>query len=344
MKRCFCTIITTDYFPFALTLNDSLAYFDPSIELSILVADNKRIDRNNLVIFPNNIKLYNVNEVCKKEIGLKIFEKYASENMDNFRWSMKPVFVNYLLSKQGYDKVIYADCDLFFYNAYSFLFDDLDKYNVLLSPHWRCSVPFDSDLNWTERENFQMLFNKGIFNGGLVGVNKNGVEAMDWWAKACEYVCIIDECKGYFVDQSHLNLLPVLFENIGIIRHKGCNIANWNQIDCKRQLNDKNQLQINGKWDIICIHFTQSTILGILNKNDSLLKPYLDKYFSILKKYKADIKINEKVQSLIQQSSLTSQLSKNSRLLHIVIGKIAWKRRLKQITRLFLIDGRKKIK
>jgi hypothetical protein len=67
--------------------------------------------------------------------------------------------------------------------------------------------------------------------------------------------------------------LPVLFENVGIVQHYGCNIAFWNQHECKRVVSDGKVL-INGEFPIIFIHFTNKYIPEILNGNDPHIYPY----------------------------------------------------------------------
>ena len=80
-----------------------------------------------------------------------------------------------------------------------------------------------------------------------------------------------------FVDQKYLDILPSRFQGVRQLWHKGCNVANWNMVDCRRvQVDD--QILINGVEPIVFIHFTKSTIRGILNGDDALLLPYLNSY------------------------------------------------------------------
>ena len=127
---------------------------------------------------------------------------------------------------------------------------------------------------------------KRIFNAGFIGVNKEGEPAMDWWATICEYQCINAPDQGLFVDQAYLNMMPIYFDEVKVIRHKGCNIANWNQIECKRSLTKDSRVLINNRYDLVFIHFTNSTIKGIQNGEDALLKPSLQEYLNSLEKHK----------------------------------------------------------
>lgn len=209
------------------------------------------------------------------DLGKKILDKYSkSFKKDNLRWSLKPVFIKHLID-QGYNEVIFTDPDTYYFSDFSFLFDELKDHSVILTPHWRSSNPE------MDQGNFDLLFVGGLFNGGFIGINQNGIDAMDWWARMCLHRCEIDFTKGQYVDQTYLNLFPVLFDGVKILKHKGCNVANWNQVDCPRVLVG-NEVMIDGKWPIVFIHFTKSTIRGIINGSDHMLKPYLDRYLSAL--------------------------------------------------------------
>ena len=62
-----------------------------------------------------------------------------------------------------------------------------------------------------------------------------------------------------------------------MIRHPGCNIAEWNTEECKRIIVDDRVL-INGQYPIIFVHFTRTLMHQILKGFDPLLKPYLEQY------------------------------------------------------------------
>jgi hypothetical protein len=305
--RTFCTIITPDYLPYALALHHSLEkHAKVSFDFNVLIACQSsefEIPEN---ISPE-IKFLFVDQLCKSGVGAKIFQKYYNGHMDEFRWSMKPVLVNYLIQVSAYEKVILVDSDIFFFSDFEFLFDALDSSAVLLTPHWRSSDPH------LDPANFQILFNCGLYNAGFVGANKNATQAMDWWASACEYVCIKDPSRGYFVDQTHLNLFHIMFEGVEVLRHRGCNIANWNQIECKRVLKESGSLWINSEYPVIFVHFTKSTIQGILSGEDALLLPHLEEYMGTLKNYNPDPEITKKGKNHQIQSKKSTILS---RILH----------------------------
>lgn len=282
MNKAYCTIVTHDHLHFALALNSSLLAFNTNIQFKVLVADQAADGPLISSRYPN-VQIFNASELCITDIAKTLYNKYAKGSMDRFRWSMKPVFINYLLT-QGYEQVFFLDPDTFFFSSFDLLSDELAGNSVLLTPHWRASNP-KKDPN-----NFAVLQTMGLFNAGFVGASKSGMKAMTWWADTCAFRCEKRPDKGFYDDQGYLNLMPIYFENVQILRHRGCNIANWNQVECQRvQMADGN-LKINGLWDIIFIHFTISTIHGIKTGQDVLLRPYLKKYLSILEKFKVEVK------------------------------------------------------
>ncbi len=272
----FCTIVTADYAPYAYNLADNLVKLNSNAKLFVLVCSDGFEGENNSHL--EFINYHSLNDNLAKQIK----DKYFDNAKDNYRWSMKPVFMRHLFDKENLDKLIYIDCDIHFFNSYTFLFNLLDENNILLSPHFRSKSYSEDPINYI------LQFTNGIFNGGFVGANKEGLNALEWWAERCLEICEVNTAHGQFVDQSHLNLLPVYFEKIHIIKHEGCNVANWNERVCKRELlND--QILINNKYPIIFIHFTKSTLNGILNCSDNVLNLFLEEYNTGFKKFGIDL-------------------------------------------------------
>ena len=277
MRIVFCTIITADFIHYALTLYSSLLKFKPNTNFYILVSDTNSSFDELRANFPLLHIIYD-NEICKDKISIEIRDKYKESDMDCFRWSMKSLLIKYLLGL-NYEQVFFLDPDTYFFNSFDFLFDELDNQSVLLTPHWRSANPY------MDPKNFAILQTSGLFNAGFIGATKAGIPAMEWWSLVCEYECKKEPSKGLFVDQSYLDLMPIYFEDIKILRHRGCNIASWNQAECPRTLTEEGKVYINGIWEIVFIHFTKSTIKGILSGKDTLLRNHLAEYQDSLEKF-----------------------------------------------------------
>jgi hypothetical protein len=281
MSSVFCTIITGDYIFYALAMRDSLCVFDPTAQLHVLVADgtNPGIDAR---MDTHNIKFHTPDLICTSGVGRELHAKYHAHAMDRFRWSMKPVFMDYLFRQERAEKVIYVDCDIYFFNDYRFLFQELGPGNILLSPHWRSSNPV------VDAANFEKNLTEGLFNGGFLGATTEASHILDWWARACLYKCEQNRERGLYDDQKYLDMMPAFFDGVKILRHRGCNVGEWNPVECKRVLTESGQVMINNEHPIIFVHFTSWLYHRVLIENDILLKPYLDIQVAALRKYKPD--------------------------------------------------------
>jgi hypothetical protein len=288
----FCTIITGNYWPYAKSIYSSLAKFDSNVTLKVLICDDSQVTD----VF--GLEIFRLKDVVKGfDIGQKLLEKYAAES-DKLRWSFKSVFIHFLLER-GFDKVIFTDPDTYYFGDYNFLFQELELNHVILTPHWRGLDP-NKDPN-----GFDLQFVHGLYNAGFIGVNKEGKECMQWWANACLYKCVIETEKGMYVDQVYLNLMPLYFDKVKIIKHTGCNVADWNRVYCER-VSVGNKVFINGVDPIIFIHFTNWVIMSTYFGGDKLLKPYTEQYLEVLQAN--GLKMKDILEACTRRPSLPSRL------------------------------------
>lgn len=263
--RCFCTIITRSHLGWALALVGSLRQFDPHLPFVILITDVDHLDQKE-VGNAAGVEVLFMKDVLSTDLGKHIATKYAQQS-DELRWSLKSVLMLQLLDR--YDKVIYGDCDLHFFNDPNWLWSELDAADILLTPHWR------SSRATVDRPNFKELYQGGLYNGGFVAAAQGGRAALQAWGENCLEICVKDLSIGQYVDQAHLNLLPIYFDRVYPLKHRGCNVANWNMVECERTKTADGTIVINGKFPIVFIHFTRSMIDGIVSGVDPLLMPHL---------------------------------------------------------------------
>jgi hypothetical protein len=287
--KTFCTIITSDYYPFAKVLYASLVKYAPGTNFQVLVVDNNHYKSE------GNFCIHQAKDLVKNPQFLEIEKKYAFTNSDYFRWALKPIFISYLLNK-NFDKVIFVDPDVYFIGDYNFLFTHLDTCTVLLTPHWITTDPFKLE------ESLIYLMRNGLFNAGFVGVSKEGAPAMNWWAGACHYKIDKQPELGIYVDQKYLDILPIEFPETMILQNRGCNIACWNMDSNKRDIIN-GKLFINKKFEAVFIHFTKETILNIINGNDFQLRPWLEEYRSEF------TKLGYSLDSFIKSGDMNSKFS-----------------------------------
>lgn len=282
----FCTITTIDYLPFVQTLFHSLKQQSENITLHVLVLANEKPPGTGFILY------YTPNDLSDGR-ALELTHKYKT-NADYLRWGLKPVFIQHLLNKC--EQVIYVDNDIYFFNPFDFLFEQLLHHSLLLTPHWSSFSPFPFD------ENFMTAYQIGLFNAGFVGANRKALTILKWWSDACLYSMESDFCRGFFVDQRYLDLSLVIDPEVGIVRHLGCNLGSWNMHQNKRvKLNEK--VLIAGKYPVVFIHFNNETITHILNGNDQLLRSYFTEYeqaFSLTGYQLNDFKHRAKPHLIIQ--------------------------------------------
>ena len=278
MTKAFCSIITSNYFFYIQALYDSLEQFGTEVGFHVLVVDDFEIP-----LAYKNIEVHKLSTVKERyPEDYKLIEKYEVDKASNLRWALKPLLLKYLFEEKGCDKALFLDPDLYFYQDPGFLFDLLDQKNVILTPHWRSRNPEIDPVN------FDLLFVGGIYNAGFFGCNAKAIHVLDWWLKACSYKMSKED--GYYVDQVYLNLMPIYFhEDVMQISHQGCNVSNWNNVECVRTEKDGAVL-INNTYPVVFIHFTNGTIKRIATGDDTLLQPLLEAYRANLVAHKDDFK------------------------------------------------------
>jgi lipopolysaccharide biosynthesis glycosyltransferase len=286
----FCTITTADHMYKTMALYDSIRAISADSHLHVLCIDQLQ-DRPQ----SDHISLYSTADLKGQNAADTIISAYGSSR-DKLRWCMKPVFLRYLTAQKA-DKVIYVDNDIYFHGDYSFLFELLDEYDFLLTPHHYPRDPHH-DQNWLEAN-----FKVGLYNAGFIGVNKDAAESLDWWADCCAYRCEKNPLRGTFDDQKYLDLIPVMNEKAHVIRHKGCNVAEWNRKVISRS-EQNGKVILDRKYPLIFIHYNGTTIRAIIEGAEPCLRPSYELYLKNLRKYKADID----PESLMNHMSLTDRI------------------------------------
>ena len=281
MKRAFCTIITADYLHYALALNESLVkHAKQADKLYVLDVQNKVNEQDLPGPLPSNMEVLHLNSLVKNNSRAReIYETYRNEERGMLRWALKPVLMAHLL--EAHDLCFYCDNDLYFFNEYEFLWDELATSSVLLSPHWRTMNPFQKSA--LEQKNFALNFYHGYFNAGFVGSSRQGIEILEWWSNCCKQYLIYRGFQGMRDDQTFLNFISFEFNNTKIITHRGCNVSEWNEKDNPREKADTGLL-IKGQ-KLVFAHFAASYKLAIEENRDPLMVELYLQWLQELKRF-----------------------------------------------------------
>jgi hypothetical protein len=138
---------------------------------------------------------------------------------------------------------VYLDADILVVGCFDEIFQMLNRYSFVLSPHWlRPELVENSDVSVNN------IVDLGIYNGGMWGIRqKGGKDVLGWLMRVLPTFGFDDRKSGMFVDQKILPLAAQLFiHQFGCIEHPGYNVGYWNLHE--RVINKEgNRYMINGE-------------------------------------------------------------------------------------------------
>ncbi|MEH6604194.1 MAG: hypothetical protein V7711_01315 [Pseudomonadales bacterium] len=286
-KYAIVTIITASHYPYAAVLYDSLCLnIDFPFDFYVLVVDG---DIKHKV--HSSIKIIEPVDLGKGSHIQGLHSRYyTADKLDEYRWSLKAPAVRFLL--ESYEAVLYCDSDLCFFSDASFLFQNLEEEDFLLTPHWftQCLL---------NQPDYANNMHHGLYNAGFFGAAQGSEPILDWWAEQCLLECRRSAKEGFFLDQGYLNLIPIRFDGVRVLKHRGLNVAGWNRAENVRSKKNEEVL-INDEYPVVFIHFNPHTVACTRNGNDPFLFRYLSIYASGLRAFGIDLMVREKV-SLLQR-------------------------------------------
>ena len=220
MKNVAFTICATNYVGLAKVLERSIYKHYKDLDFYIIVADEpSEVVRNS---FEENIL------VAKDVLDYseqKWYEMAFKYNLTEFCTAIKPASILYLLGK-GYEKCIYFDPDIFVYSSIELIYNYLDNYNAVVTPH---ITEIEKDYTGNLKED-RLLFS-GTFNLGFFAINNASLSCnfLEWWSKRLEDYCFANLTESLFTDQKWVDMLPSFFsDKLLVCRNKGLNMAPWN--------------------------------------------------------------------------------------------------------------------
>lgn len=238
MKQVICTISTYTYLPKVEVLYQSLkdnTHFD----FYCLVIDEDVIDNKN-----SRIHYLSLRDI-KEYISSSIYTKYKN---DALRWGAKTLLMQFLIAK-GFEKIVYVDNDIYFYESPNAIFERLEEKSFLLTPHFYQAIPNNHE-RW-----FEANFRVGLYNAGFIACTSESLNILKWWQTCCEYNIKKRLQRGLFDDQKYLDLVPVLFDNVEVVKNRNWNMAGWNDLEF-----DQIQTYDPNGFKPLFVHFTRLTL------------------------------------------------------------------------------------
>ena len=238
------------YLPQAMILLNSIRQFHDDCLVTLVLVEEKRkfpkpissrLDQFDQVLFPEDLWgeqrfghlfRYDVVEACTAVKGPAL-AKLLEEGLP----------------------VVYLDPDIVLFSQINAILDQLDDASVVLTPHQLS--PIERNL-WGGTFDERTSLLTGVFNFGFLGVapNKEGIDFADWWSFRTTMQAYDLPSVGLFTDQKWGNLVPVLFPNTHISRHRGMNVASWNLHERKVHASSEGTLMVDDD-PLVFFHFTK---------------------------------------------------------------------------------------
>jgi hypothetical protein len=139
-------------------------------------------------------------------------------------YALTPHLLAHLLDR-GFPRAIFLKQESMLLGPQSAVFEQLGRHAILLTPHLLAPLSGDEAVGRELR-----VLQAGAFNGGFVGVtdSSSARELLSWWRDRLAFHCEHAVGRGQHWEQRFLDLVPALFEGVGVVRDPSCNVGHWN--------------------------------------------------------------------------------------------------------------------
>lgn len=214
------TICSANYLAQAITLGKSLQNTNPGVEFRIYLVD--RLEGREEVRDKVPFKLIEIENVPVTDFEGMIL-RY---NVVELNTSVKPYIFDHILKQESeVNKIVYFDPDIMVFQPLNQLFERLDNYNMVLTPH--ILSPSDNDSNVPQESSFLAT---GIFNLGFIAIKRSEeiFHFLNWWKEKLVHQGYARHEMHLFFDQKWMNFAPVFFDGVYVEKSKAYNMAPWN--------------------------------------------------------------------------------------------------------------------
>ena len=228
-------IVSTSHFGPARTLASGLARAAPGIDRALLWVDAPAgADRASAIRASAFDRILTPEDLLEEQPLASLRCRYT---LPEFCFALKPLLLRRLLD-EGHSHAVYLDTDLQVYAPLDPVWKELGRHSIALTPHITEPLPEDDHL---PRD--MTILRAGAFNLGFVGVanDPHARRFLDWWAERESRYGYLDPWRGWGADQRWCDLVPVLFEGVGILKSPGMNVGYWNLLS--RPLSKR-----DGRW------------------------------------------------------------------------------------------------
>jgi hypothetical protein len=255
-------VSTINYLWQAENLAQSFLKYNPDYRFFVCIID--KIPQNwHEKNYQFSFEIIWIDEI-KIDIWTKMVEYYTTFELV---MSTKPFVSEYLFQKYEPQLVISLDSDMLIFDNFAYIEQQLDTYNIFITPHCHTPMPYLSTIDKVTSEFSYMapyedrvMLHVGIYNLGFFAI-KNSPETINfrnWWMDRCRHQCYVGSRVGLFGEQLWVNLVPIYFEKVCILNHLGYNVGPWSLHE--RTITKKdNKFFINDTFPLVIYHYTGYT-------------------------------------------------------------------------------------
>ncbi|MBL7921775.1 MAG: glycosyl transferase [Bacteroidia bacterium] len=243
------TLCSNNYLAQANVLKESFLKFNPDFQFYIGL-----VDELSPVVNYDNFKPAAI--VPVKELkAINVNELIAKYDIIEFNTCVKPSFFKYIIQQNKDAEIIYyIDPDICFYDSIQEINEILKTHSMALTPHITSPIKLD------EFGAYEPLFlNYGIYNLGFLGINaksKNALAMLDWWEERTLTIGYNRTSEGLFVDQLWMNLAPMYYNDVAVLKSYKFNMAPWNLHERSVVEIKNEEVVLNDNSKLVFYHFS----------------------------------------------------------------------------------------
>ncbi len=226
MKVLCWTSFTFSYLDRARVLFESLRRHHPEWILTALISDEPP---PGFQFDPATEPFDNL--VWAHDLGLPGYTSFLfKHDVVEMCTAVKGPFLHRVCSDPAYrggaDIAVYLDPDTAVFSRLDPVVEKLRTADIVLTPHLAAPEAEQAGV----KDNEMSALRTGIYNLGFVAIRTSGEGARfaAWWALRLEEFCYDEMQLGLFTDQRWCDQVPVLFDQVAILRDPGFNVASWN--------------------------------------------------------------------------------------------------------------------
>lgn len=299
MNNLVFTIVSKNYLAHAVSLGKSFLSLHENCSFAIFLCDMAcNADELEEIYLPKKIGIEIIPLHSLVDTGVldieTLYSMLTRYSLTEINTSVKP-FIFKMLFDRGYQKVIFLDPDILVLQNLNKIFELLDTNNIVLTPHILKPFP-DEDMRPDDRS----ILQAGLYNLGFIAIKSSheSYNMLKWWSGKLVAHCFMYVEKGMHVDQKWIDLVPIFYAGVYILKDPVYNVAYWNLHE--RPLSIKNGSLFVENSPVVFYHFSGFDPVKISRHQNRFIVKNMPGLIDLFKKYEDILKSNrlEKIKKM----------------------------------------------